>query len=270
MIQLLRKAYLHPTFQKAVRKRPGLIWDAFRVLVASKLGRKSLVNVEGIRKEFIFRGAGSGIWAIFGGLDYEPEVRWALSRVCQGDLVIDVGANLGAWSLPLAQKVGESGKVLSFEMNPVVAGELQRNTELNEFTQVEVITAGAWDGPGELEIEIDKENMASLVREPQKRGGQRIRVSLTSIDAEVGKLGDCRVSLIKIDAEGAEPQVLIGASRTIEKDRPILVVERNDDAKEVLRNMGYGIYVLQEGALVPASDQECINWICVHGETELR
>lgn len=163
---------------------------------------------------------------------YESHVTSVLQReIKPGAICIDVGANIGVHAIRMAKLVGPSGHVVAIEADPSLAERLERNLELNAIANARIVTAAAAEHSGDsfmlFRPSSDHPNrgMASLVDKGYP-GGDSIRVESMAID----ELSLPRVDLIKIDVEGAEEGVLRGATRTISKHRPVLIVEATTNA----------------------------------------
>jgi FkbM family methyltransferase len=146
----------------------------------------------------------------------------ALGFVPPGGVAIDVGANLGEWSVPLARAVGRSGMVLCIEPNPAVATALAATLRINNFTQTEVLAVAlaAEDGEGRLLIEPGDSGLSRL-----SPSGAAIAVPLRRLDSILREREFARLDLIKIDVEGHERFVLAGAAETLRRFRPAVVFE---------------------------------------------
>jgi FkbM family methyltransferase len=150
-----------------------------------------------------------------------------LSQVLKpGDIVLDVGANIGTHTVPLARKVGETGAVVAFEPQRLTFQFLCGNIALNALTNVLCHNVVVSDAAGQAIIPaLDPTiewNFGSLTSEGHKEGE---RVQAIRID----DLKLARCNLIKIDVEGAEIRVLHGARATIKARRPVLFVENNTE-----------------------------------------
>lgn len=140
------------------------------------------------------------------------------SHVEPGTVVIEVGAHIGTHTVPLSRSVGPWGRVYAFEPQRKLYRELYHNLELNGVTNVVPLRYAIGAGEARI-IEMDPPR-------PGNEGGTSIgaggdRAELRSLDS----FGFERVSLIKIDVEGFENAVLDGASETIRRNRPVIVIE---------------------------------------------
>lgn len=147
-----------------------------------------------------------------------------LSYVKEGDVVIDVGGNIGQTALPLALAVGDSGKVISFEPFPHTRRRFYRNLELNPGLHVTVEPLALGDARG----------TAQMIRSCETNsGGNQIaeegeQVPIVTLDEYVSEMD--RVDFIKVDVEGYELKVLEGASNMLDRHHPHLYLELDDAA----------------------------------------
>ncbi len=137
----------------------------------------------------------------------------------KGFTVVDVGANIGFFTLLAANIVGEEGTVLSFEPEPANFSFLSRSVQRNNFSNVRVYQKCVSDVDGQRMLYLSgtsNKGTHSIVRES---GGTSITVPSTRLDTETSNIGVGRIDLLKVDVEGAEPEVLSGALRLLSEDR---------------------------------------------------
>jgi FkbM family methyltransferase len=152
---------------------------------------------------------------------YESEeLRFILNTLAPGDGFIDVGAHVGYFSLPAARKVGESGRVIAIEPTPSSAAILRENVALNSFSVVTVIEAAAScrSGTGQLTTSRTSSMWNTLERETLPDATESVEVSVRTIDEIVAGCGSPSVRLLKLDVEGHERDVLLGAVATIKRN----------------------------------------------------
>lgn len=199
--------------------------------------------------------------------EYEPGVTHVFRELVRpGMTVIDVGANFGYFALIAAQRTGPAGRVLAFEPEPASFGLLVRNIEANGHRQVTAVNCALGDHTGEVELFLDAVNLGrhSLTSANLMRRGGRVTVAMTTLDAHLEKQRPApRPDVIKIDVQGAEGQVLLGAAETLRLARPRIILElwphglRNlgADPEELLgwlRALGYRWDVIEDsGDVVP-------------------
>jgi len=168
---------------------------------------------------------------------YEPETV-AIFRSClkEGMAVIDIGANLGYFTVIAASRVGPSGKVLAYEPDPHNFGLLERNIAANGFRNVTAIPIALSDRAGTRELFFgDNQTTHSF---GDKRGtGRSESVVTDTLDNSLRALGYSGVDIIKMDIEGAEPLVLEGMRETIARNHALTIIfEFHPNA---IRRLGY-------------------------------
>lgn len=167
------------------------------------------------------------------------------SLLAPGQTAIDVGANSGFITLILAQLVGSAGRVLSFEPSPIVFKKLERTIAVNQLQQVEPINLGCGSEVAvkQLNRVSDSTGNSSIVAP----GSDPTEIHIKPLD-DVELVWEHPVSLLKIDTEGYEPEVLRGAKRLLAEQRPIVYLEMGGDyvdstlqSIELLDEAGYGV-----------------------------
>jgi FkbM family methyltransferase len=195
---------------------------------------------------------------VLGGT-YEPGVAAIFSRyVKSGMCVVDIGANIGCLTMLLASLVGTAGLVVAVEPNPENIKMLEASRRVNGFDQVLVIQAAAGRQTGLLALNVSHSNgMTGELPDNLDAIFASRPVPCFALDAILPK--DRRISLIKIDVEGAELNALIGLSETIDRDQPVIVSEFSPgmlpgishcSGPEYLRFLigkGYRIGVIEQG-----------------------
>jgi FkbM family methyltransferase len=144
--------------------------------------------------------------------------------------VIDVGANFGYYSVLLGDLIESTGRLIAVEPNPHVADKLRRTLSINGFegrsTVLEVALGNS--AAGEVSFFIPRGeplNARVVPRGSKGEGGETITVHTTNIDTLCAGLP--RVDFIKVDAEGAEADILEGMKDTIARHRPTMLLELN-------------------------------------------
>ena len=169
------------------------------------------------------------------------------SFVRPGAIVIDVGANIGFFALRFGQWVTDAARVLALEPEPTNYRRLKRNiSRANLDNVVEALCVAVAEKSGEALLTVDPVHPGN-----HKLGEAGIAVESISIDALVAGYGWPRVGLIKIDVQGAERRVIIGAAETLRRFQPALYVELARDSSEgdllqLLTDWGYHPYVLRK------------------------
>jgi FkbM family methyltransferase len=152
--------------------------------------------------------------------------------VTTGMNVVEIGANVGYYTLLIAQKIGETGRLTAFEANPAVFRHLFRNVEINRYiNRVTLVNQAVTDRRGQITFRALRHHLGSstIIDIPQERVHHyqdevdEITVSTTSLD-EYFSGTDQRIALIKVDAEGSEPFILDGMQAVLDRNPTIKLV----------------------------------------------
>lgn len=159
--------------------------------------------------------------------EYSPDERATLECcVAPGDTVVQVGANVGALTIPLARAVGRTGHVFAFEPQEMLARALIANTMATAQYHVAVIAAavGAERGTARMPAQdyASAGNFGGVALADQERPDDVV-VPVDTLDLALARVPSCR--LLHIDAEGSEMAVLAGAVAFLRKHRPIIYLE---------------------------------------------
>ena len=179
------------------------------------------------------RGAGLMIYTN-GCYDYD-EMHFVQRYLRPGDAVVDVGANIGVYTLLAASCVGAQGRVLAFEPSRQVYARLEENVRINGLSQVEPQCLALGSAPGTVDFlqELDVSNRISVSSDQADLQGRVESVPCITLDMA---LADTRYALGKIDIEGAETMVFQGGSRVLrEANPPVWLLELKD---RLLRRFG--------------------------------
>jgi len=160
------------------------------------------------------------------------------SVVKEGMTVIDIGANVGYYTLLAAELVGETGSVFAFEPDPGNYALLRKNVELNGYTNVKTHPKAISENSGYVTLFVDGANFGnrSLAKGNIVLDGGAIEAETTSLDefCAIHPIPG-RIDVLKIDAQGAEGLILKGARTTLETWTPKIFMEFEP---VMLRNIG--------------------------------
>jgi FkbM family methyltransferase len=190
--------------------------------------------------------------------------------VREGDVVFDIGANVGAHTLHLSAIVGAGGQVFAFEPTDYAFMKLRRNMGLNPHLADRISTHQILLGDGSASIPEDGIYASwPLVDSPDKHprhGGRKLAIEgarAMQLDAFFGEHGIDRIDILKMDVDGNECQVLRGAVRTLRTFRPQMILELapynmgigRDSLEEflaLLKDTGYTLKDLRGAETLPA------------------
>ncbi|MBX3357725.1 MAG: FkbM family methyltransferase [Phycisphaeraceae bacterium] len=216
-----------------------------------------------------FRQPGSHI--DFSSGRVEPAVQAQFQHLLRpGDVVYDIGSNYGFLAILAARCVGPGGKVIAFEPVPANAGHIRHNAAINAMPNIRVIQAAAASQPGHLDLILAHHPggaVLSSAQAPPDASG-RLRVETVTIDDLVANSQVPPPSLVKVDVEGAEFEVLAGMEQTLARHAPRLIVEfdaatepevqtKRDRFESWARERGYTTELLERS-------YEDSNWCVVH------
>lgn len=153
---------------------------------------------------------------------YEPHiVKEILSNTKDGDVCIDVGANIGHHTIIMSQNVGDTGKIHAYEPIPKIKEQLTKSLLLNEIKNVNVLQIALSDKEGEMELNICDSNIGSSSLVNKTNDSEKINIQTKTLDSYNYE----KVNFIKIDVEGFEYNVLLGGENTISKYHPTIIIE---------------------------------------------
>lgn len=157
------------------------------------------------------------------------------------DTIIEAGANVGEFTTAVAARVAH---VYAFEPDPMTFGCLVRNTA--SLTNVTLHEAGLGEFEGEAQLYLSRENSDSSFIVPTKHSGVAT-VAVTTVAAVMDKYDLKRVDLLKVEAEGFEPEILSGAADRLSQIRKVVVdcgperqgLSTYDQCEAILSNAGF-------------------------------
>lgn len=191
---------------------------------------------------------------------YEPIEAYLFSRLLQpGMTVIDIGANVGQYTLLAATAVGETGAVHSFEPVPKIFAQISNNVRNNNLSNVHLNALGVWKEATFLNLGIlnGMEDHCELYSVGFGNQANQVTTTAIALDSYVQSCNLRQVDLIKMDVEGAEYCALLGMVQTLKRDHPLLQMEINRPALErlgytpediwklVIEELGYEAYLIE-------------------------
>ncbi|PTQ10306.1 FkbM family methyltransferase [Sphingomonas oleivorans] len=216
----------------------------------------------------------------------EPDLHELHRLLGPGDIFLDVGANIGLYTVKAARLVGSTGKVIALEPGHEAYLRLQRNVELNGFGHVTMLREAASDTDGEALLHHvplgDDPQAFSLIANARAEAGERVKTR--RLDRLVEDLGLTRLDLVKIDVEGAEPMVLRGGLESLARLKPAVLFECNaylnaggeggsaETSWALLEGIGYRFFRLIDGDFRPidVAPGDFCNILAVHPEAASR
>jgi len=185
-------------------------------------------------------------WNIYFKNKIEPREK-LYSLVKKGDVVVDIGVNVGETILNLAARTGNDGIVFGFEANPVVFEKCKKNISLNPSIKNISLQSVAL-GKEEEEFFLKTHDERNKGMNSLSSSGEGEKISTISFDSFAEKQNLNQINLMKIDVEGFEMNILLGAEKSIRRFHPVLFIEVDD---EMLKRQH-------------ASAKELISWLIQH------
>jgi FkbM family methyltransferase len=216
---------------------PYLSWRDTELVCRTRSGiRMALHPREFIQNRILF----FGVW--------EPNVTAMFESLIQpGDVVIDVGANIGYYTLLSCKKAGPGGHVYAVEPNPAVRSVLSGHLEMNGFRNYTLVPDAAWDTSSVGTLHLDRDDCGGSSLRTLEGDGDTQSVRLVRMDDVIREEHRGRVGLIKVDIEGAEAHALRGLSATLAANpRVRAVVEVNPPMLAGLGSTAEGLFAFME------------------------
>lgn len=161
---------------------------------------------------------------------FEPAVRREFERVASRKVnVIDIGANIGYYSIIAAGLIGPEKRVFAVEPQTAVAAKLRRNLEMNRLSNVQIEQIALSDTRGHVAFHVPTDGAeahGSMRMNGTFEVMETIEVETQRLDDMMARLGNPEIGLIKLDAEGAELLILHGATGLLSSPhKPVLIFE---------------------------------------------
>jgi len=171
------------------------------------LGPKSTVS-----KQIIWSGS------------YEPfETELVKKEVKKGDIVLDLGANFGYYTLILADTVGDAGKVYAFEPDPFNFALLKKNVQINGYSNVTLVQKAVSNKTGQAILHISDEDLGGHSIHEQRYCSRTIEVETIRLDDYFSDQRS-RIDFIKMDIEGAEFEAIEGMPLLLQRNNKLKIV----------------------------------------------
>lgn len=232
-----------------------------KMLIESKLGFKLFIEFTDVSAPLFY----------FGNYEVE-ETNTICNNVKPYMIVMDIGANIGFFTLLMARLVGPEGTVHSFEPNPDIQRRLKENIKINpdlsdDRIKLYEMALGARNGKTTFYCPIiGHEGVGGIKNTERAPLEKTITVKVNTLDDFIIKNNIKKIDFIKMDIEGGELDVLKGADYTLNKIRPIILFEGNEVNTEPYGYRVFEIilYLEKRGYAVKKSGSE--NFIALPGD----
>lgn len=183
---------------------------------------------------------------------YEPEDVRAFRRlVGPGDVVFDVGANIGQYTLLASKLVGSPGHVFAFEPSPDVLPKLKKHLLMNHADNVELAAKAVAESDGTASFypaaQESNQGVGSLLPaesyRAELRSSQAVEVEVTTLDSFCDQHGIESIDLLKVDVEGLDLDVLRGAERILARSPHVVVMSEVEPLNFVQRGFSFDDFI---------------------------
>ncbi len=198
---------------------------------------------------------------------FEREVDFLYRFARPGMVALDIGANIGVYTLALASTLGTSGKVFAYEPGSDNRRHLERSLQLNHFSNVSVSGSALSNFCGQGMLKHGKSGeLHQLVVVPDE-GDLIEAIEVSTLDAEFRRWLWPRIDFVKLDAEGQEESILEGGKEFFLRHSPLVMFEAvhgtvfNGRLLKMFRELGFDLYRLvgDSSMLVPVVDDDVLD-----------
>ncbi len=180
------------------------------------------------------------------------EREYIATNLSSDGIFLDIGANVGVYSLWAAKFLGSSGRVICFEPNPPVFDRLVFNVEINrqsrgaEWPSFNILNLGVSERAGEFDLYLNPSNLGQSSLVVRTESAKSVKIACVSLLEKLQELNVPRIDILKIDVEGAEDDVLLPflKSSSVGLRPKSILVENSDhlwktDLRQKLLDYGY-------------------------------
>lgn len=228
--------------------------------------------------------------SLFLSLSSHETMQVALSKkeINKGDVVLDIGAHIGYYTIIFSELVGPKGKVYAFEPHPKNFQLLKKTVETNNLTNVEIFQNIVSDKNKLVDFYISKLDSIGNRMFNSDEANQKIEINSISIDEFLKNRND-KINFIKMDIQGAEVLAIDGMKETLKNNKNLKIIQEwwpdairkynrtPDSHLNFLEELGFNFYVVDENLdqltritipklmeTYPNEDLEDVNLFCVN------
>ena len=253
-------------FSKMKKKIHAIYKKFFKIFIGTNIGRYGIVRklqrfansnlkpdwVE-IEGEKMYLDDVDSLCLSINGIHEKILTNLIKKEIHSGDVVLDIGAHIGYYTLQFANLVGSTGKVYAFEPEPKNFELLKKNVQINKHDNVVLIQKIVSDKDGIVEFFISKFDSIGNKLFKSNEAGSSIKIESTTLDEYFKDLKK-KIDFIKMDIQGGEGKAILGMKNLLKENKNLKIVQEwwpdglkqnhtnPEDHLKFLRHMGYKFY----------------------------
>ena len=253
-------------FSKMKKKIHAIYKKSFKIFIGTNIGRYGIVRklqrfansnlkpdwVE-IEGEKMYLDEVDALCLSINGIHEKMLTNLIKKEIHSGDVVLDIGAHIGYYTLQFANLVGSTGKVYAFEPEPKNFELLKKNVQINKHDNVVLIQKIVSDKDGIVEFFISKFDSIGNKLFKSDESGSSIKVGSTTLD-EYFKDSKEKIDFIKMDIQGGEGKAILGMKNLLKENKNLKIIQEwwpdalkqnhanPEDHLKFLRHIGYKFY----------------------------
>lgn len=238
---------------KRLLKKPASWPACAKVMLAIATRRRDVVvRRQGVRM-MAKVGSGHGLYCAVAGTCYEPEMDYFLNLMKPGDTFLDVGANIGCFSLHASRRVMPNGSVYAFEPLQANFDMLSNNIRINSSRNIKHFKVALSDSAGSFAMHVPTRNSSATLVQCE---GEVVTETFDTFSASHGLETP---QFVKVDIEGGELCFFKGAEQILRSSKPVILFESMHSGplfpeRDFLRGVGFTLYRLVGKEIVTLVD----------------
>ena len=253
-------------FSKMKKKIHAIYKKFFKIFIGTNIGRYGIVRklarflsynlkpdwVE-IEGEKMYLDKVDALSLSINGIHEKIITNLIKKEIHSGDVVLDIGAHIGYYTLQFANLVGSTGKVYAFEPEPKNFELLKKNVQINKHDNVVLIQKIVSDKDGIVEFFISKFDSIGNKLFKSNEAGSSIKIESTTLDEYFKDLKK-KIDFIKMDIQGGEGKAILGMKNLLKENKNLKIIQEwwpdalkqnntnPEDHLKFLQHIGYKIY----------------------------
>ena len=253
-------------FSKMKKKIHAIYKKSFKIFIGTNIGRYGIVRklqrfansnlkpdwVE-IEGEKMYLDEVDALCLSINGIHEKIITNLIKKEIHSGDVVLDIGAHIGYYTLQFANLVGSTGKVYAFEPEPKNFELLKKNVQINKHDNVVLIQKIVSDKDGIVEFFISKFDSIGNKLFESNEAGSSIKIESTTLDEYFKDLKK-KIDFIKMDIQGGEGKAILGMKNLLKENKNLKIIQEwwpdalkqnntnPEDHLKFLQHIGYKIY----------------------------